>query len=49
MSWQNAPVLIKLASAQLPGKNGAQIWGVDNRGRLYTNYQIRRVAAGTVG
>ena len=41
MSWQNAPVLIKLASSQLSGKNGAQIWGVDNRGRLYTNYQIR--------
>jgi len=40
MSWQNAPVLIKLASSQLIGKNGAQIWGVDYRGRLYTNYQI---------
>ena len=41
MSWQNAPVLIKLAASPLIGKNGAQIWGVDNRGRLYTNYQIR--------
>lgn len=40
MAWQNAPILIKLASAALIGKNGAQIWGVDNRGRLYTNYQI---------
>jgi hypothetical protein len=40
MAWQNAPALKKLAASQLPGKNGAQIWGVDNRGRLYTNYQI---------
>lgn len=40
MAWQNAPVLNKLASSPLIGKNGAQIWGVDNRGRLYTNYQI---------
>jgi hypothetical protein len=40
MAWQNAPVLNKLASSQLIGKNGAQIWGVDHRGRLYTNYQI---------
>lgn len=40
MSWENAPVLIKLASSPLIGKNGAQIWGVDNRGRLYTNYQV---------
>jgi hypothetical protein len=40
MAWQNAPVLIKLTASQLIGKNGAQIWGVDNRGRLYTNYQI---------
>ena len=41
MAWQNAPVLIKLAASPLIGKNGAQIWGVDNRGRLYTNYQPR--------
>jgi len=40
MAWQNAPVLQKLASSPLIGKNGAQIWGVDTRGRLYTNYQI---------
>lgn len=40
MSWENAPALDKLAAAQLIGKNGAQIWGVDYRGRLYTNYQM---------
>lgn len=40
MAWQNAPVLNKLAASQLIGKNGAQIWGVDNKGRLYTNYQM---------
>jgi hypothetical protein len=40
MAWQNAPALNKLAASQLIGKNGAQIWGVDHRGRLYTNYQI---------
>ena len=40
MAWENAPVLRKLAASQLIGKNGAQIWGVDIRGRLYTNYQI---------
>jgi hypothetical protein len=40
MAWQNAPVLRKLTASQLIGKNGAQIWGVDHRGRLYTNYQI---------
>ncbi|HEX8176145.1 MAG TPA: hypothetical protein VF543_13580 [Pyrinomonadaceae bacterium] len=40
MSWQNAPVLNKLAASQLIGKNGAQIWGVDHKGRLYTNFQM---------
>lgn len=40
MAWQNAPVLNKLAASQLIGKNGAQIWGVDHKGRLYTNYQM---------
>lgn len=40
MAWQNAPALNKLAASQLIGKNGAQIWGVDHKGRLYTNYQI---------
>ncbi|HEY0379834.1 MAG TPA: hypothetical protein VGC87_23155 [Pyrinomonadaceae bacterium] len=39
MSWQNAPALNKLAASQLIGKNGAQIWGVDYRGRLHTSYQ----------
>lgn len=40
MSWENAPALNKLAAAPLIGKNGAQIWGVDFKGRLYTNYQM---------
>jgi hypothetical protein len=40
MAWQNAPVLNKLTASQLIGKNGAQIWGVDHKGRLYTNFQI---------
>jgi hypothetical protein len=40
MSWENAPALNKLAASQLIGKNGAQIWGVDYKGRLYTNYQM---------
>jgi hypothetical protein len=40
MAWQNAPVLNKLTASQLVGKNGAQIWGVDHKGRLYTNYQM---------
>jgi hypothetical protein len=40
MAWQNAPTLNKLAASQLIGKNGAQIWGVDFKGRLYTNYQM---------
>jgi hypothetical protein len=40
MAWQNAPALNKLAASPLIGKNGAQIWGVDIKGRLYTNYQI---------
>lgn len=39
-SWQNAPALNKLTASQLIGKNGAQIWGVDHKGRLYTNYQM---------
>ena len=33
------PSSTKLASP-LSGKNGAQIWGVDYKGKLYTNYQI---------
>ncbi|HWW76954.1 MAG TPA: hypothetical protein VNZ44_16255 [Pyrinomonadaceae bacterium] len=42
MAWQNAPALNKLTAAQHGGgKYGAQLWGVDHRGRLYTNYQMR--------
>ncbi|HVG35038.1 MAG TPA: hypothetical protein VM911_18365 [Pyrinomonadaceae bacterium] len=40
MAWENAPVLNKLTASPLIGKNGAQIWGVDHKGRLYTNYQM---------
>src|SRR5215208_2630404 len=40
MAWQNAPALNKLAATQLIDKNGAQIWGVDYRGRLHTSYQM---------
>lgn len=36
MAWKNAPVLNKLAASQLGGKRGAQIWGVDFKGKLYT-------------
>ena len=42
MSWENAPTLNKLTAAQQGGrdiKRGAQIWGVDYKGTLYTNYQ----------
>jgi hypothetical protein len=39
MPWQNAPVLQKLTAAQNGGNLGAQLWGVDNRGKLYTIYQ----------
>jgi hypothetical protein len=39
MSWQNAPVLTKLTSCQQGGNRGAQLWGVDNKGTLYTIYQ----------
>lgn len=40
MSWENAPRLNKLAATQLLNKNGAQVWGVDYKGTLYTNYQL---------
>lgn len=40
MSWHNAPVLIKLTASQQGGNRGAQLWGVDNRGKLYTTYQF---------
>jgi len=39
MSWQNAPALNKLTAAQNGGNRGAQLWGVDVRGKLYTIYQ----------
>src|SRR5215813_9931091 len=39
MSWQNAPTLNKLTSAQQGGNRGAQLWGVDFKGTLHTIYQ----------
>jgi hypothetical protein len=39
MSWQNAPALNKLTAAQNGGNRGAQLWGVDIKGQLYTIYQ----------
>ena len=39
MAWQNAPVLQKLTATNLGGNCGAQLWGVDVRGRLYTIHQ----------
>lgn len=39
MSWQNAPRLNKLTAAQQGGNRGAQLWGVDFKGKLYTIYQ----------
>lgn len=40
MSWQNPPALLnKLTAAQNGGNRGAQLWGVDYRGQLYTIYQ----------
>jgi hypothetical protein len=39
MAWQNAPKLQKLTAAQQGGNRGAQLWGVDIRGKLYTIYQ----------
>ena len=39
MPWQNAPVLTKLTASQNGGNRGAQLWGVDLRGKLYTIYQ----------
>ena len=39
MSWHNAPPLNKLTATQLGGKRGAQLWGVDVKGTLYTSYQ----------
>ena len=39
MSWQNAPKLEKLTASQQAGNRGAQLWGVDIKGKLYTIYQ----------
>jgi hypothetical protein len=39
MSWNNAPTLNKLTASQQGGNRGAQLWGVDLRGKLYTTYQ----------
>ena len=42
MSWQNAPLLNKLTATQLGGERGAQLWGVDYKGTLYSTYQTKR-------
>lgn len=42
MSWHNAPLLNKLTAAPLGGEFGAQIWGVDFKGTLYSTYQLTR-------
>lgn len=39
MSWHNAPTLRKLTASQQGGNRGAQLWGVDIKGSLYTTYQ----------
>jgi hypothetical protein len=39
MAWHNAPVLTKLTATQQGGSRGAQLWGVDFKGALYTIYQ----------
>lgn len=39
MSWENAPALNKLTASQQGGNRGAQLWGVDYRGKLHTIYQ----------
>ena len=40
MSWQNPPsALNKLTASQQGGNRGAQLWGVDVKGTLYTIYQ----------
>ena len=39
MAWQNGPSLTKLTAAQHAGKRGAHLWGVDNKGTLYSIYQ----------
>lgn len=39
MSWHDAPVLTKLTACQQGGSRGAQFWGVDHKGTLYTTSQ----------
>ena len=40
MSWQNPPSFLnKLTASQQGGNRGAQLWGVDFKGTLYTIYQ----------
>jgi hypothetical protein len=39
MSWNNGPRLNKLTAAQQGGNRGAQLWGVDIKGKLHTCYQ----------
>ncbi|HEU4710355.1 MAG TPA: hypothetical protein VFS76_02260 [Pyrinomonadaceae bacterium] len=39
MSWHDAPVLRKLTACQQGGSHGAQLWGVDIKGTLFTTYQ----------
>ena len=39
MAWHNAPVLNKLTASQQGGSRGAQLWGIDFKGALYTVYQ----------
>jgi hypothetical protein len=38
-SWKNAPALNKLTASQQGGNRGAELWGVDVKGTLYTIYQ----------
>lgn len=39
MAWQNAPALNKLTASRQGGNRGAQLWGVDYKGTVYTTYQ----------
>lgn len=39
MAWQDAPRLTKLTASQQGGNRGAQLWGIDIKGKLYTIYQ----------
>ncbi|HYN85806.1 MAG TPA: hypothetical protein VER32_11155 [Pyrinomonadaceae bacterium] len=39
MSWQNAPTLNRLTASQQGGSRGAQLWGSQYNGKLYTIFQ----------